>query len=87
MDLVIQGLPAKVLDKLDKKAKASGRTVEAEAAGILSDFLNNVEDVEEMDDLQRMVFEMYGGKFPENEVDRFLADRRLEAEAEAAKLG
>ncbi|MGO9472828.1 MAG: hypothetical protein ACLPWS_05350 [Rhodomicrobium sp.] len=40
-----------------------------------------------MDDLQRMVFEMYGGDFPKNEVDRFLADRRLEAAAEAAKLG
>ncbi|MGO9460139.1 MAG: hypothetical protein ACLP1W_08500 [Rhodomicrobium sp.] len=87
MDLVIHSLPITVLEKLDKRARASGRTVEAVAAAILSDCLDNDRDLEEMDDLQRMVFEMYGGDFPKNEVDRFLADRRLEAAAEAAKLG
>ena len=37
MDLVIRDLPAKLWENLDKKAKASGRTVEAEAAAILED--------------------------------------------------
>jgi len=86
MDLVIQGLPAPVLEKLDKRAKASGRTVEAVAAAILSDSLDNERDLEEMDDLQRMVFEMYAGNLPQNEVDAFIADRRREAKTEASKL-
>jgi plasmid stability protein len=84
MELVIHDLPAKVWENLNKKAKVSGRSVEAEAAAILSASLKH--DVGEMDDLQKMVFEMYRGNLPENEVDDFIADRRLEAKAEASKL-
>jgi plasmid stability protein len=87
MNLTIENLPKRVWDRLEKKAKASGRTVEAEAAAILSDSLVDERNAEEMDDLQRMVRKMHCGKLPEGEVDRFLADRKLEAAAEAAKLG
>ncbi len=87
MNLTIENLPERVWDRLEKKAKASGRTVEAEAAAILSDSLADERNAEEMDDLQRMVRKMHRGKLPEGEVDRFLADRKLEAAAEAAKLG
>jgi len=40
-----------------------------------------------MDDLQRMVTEMYGGKLLDDEVNQFLRDRKLEAQQEAEKLG
>lgn len=36
MELVIHDVPAKLLEELDKKAKASGRSVEAEAAAIIA---------------------------------------------------
>lgn len=87
MNLTIENLSKRVWERLKKKAKASGRSVEAEAAAILSDFLVEEKRAEEMDDLQRMVHDMYRGKLPKGEVDRLLADRRLEAAAEAAKLG
>jgi hypothetical protein len=44
------------------------------------------EEIDDMDDLQRMVWEMYGRKLPVNEVDRFLADRRAEARAQLKAL-
>jgi len=82
MDTVIETLPVKVREKLDMKAKASGRTIEAEAAAILSASLES-EDLETqltppngMDKLQRIVWEAYGGKLPGNVVDEFLAERR-----------
>ena len=89
MDLVIEHLPAKALEKLDKKAKASGRSIEAEAAAILAASLEDTElaPVDDMDDVQRMVWEAYRGKLPGNVVDEFIAERRLEAKAEAEKLG
>lgn len=89
MDSVIENLPAKALEKLDKKAKASGRSIEAEAAAILAASLEDTEltAVDDMDDVQRMVWEAYGGKLPGNLVDEFLDERRLEATAEAGKLG
>lgn len=89
MDSVIEHLPAKALEKLDKKAKASGRTVAAEAAAILAASLEDaaLTPEDDMDDVQRMVWEAYRGKLPGNVVDEFLADRRLEAKAEADKLG
>ena len=40
-----------------------------------------------MDELQRMVYDMYGGNVPKGEVDALIADRRLEAKREAEKLG
>jgi hypothetical protein len=43
--------------------------------------------VDDMDDVQRMVWEAYRGKLPNDVVDEFLAERRLEAKAEAEKLG
>ncbi len=82
MDTVIEYLPAKVREKLDMKAKASGRSVEAEAAAILSASLegenleNQLTPPDGMDKLQRMVWEAYGGKLPGNVVDEFLAERR-----------
>jgi plasmid stability protein len=87
MNLTIENLSERVWERLERKAKVSGRTVEAEAAAILSDTLANDRNAEDMDDLQRMVRDMYRGKLPEGEVDRFLSDRKLEAAAEAAKLG
>jgi hypothetical protein len=86
MNLTIANLSDRVLDGLKEKAKASGRTVEAEAAAILSASLDNEPDLSDMDDLQRMVYEMYEGNLPKNEVENFLADRKREAEAELSKL-
>ena len=89
MDLVIRDLPAGVWENLYRKAKASGRSIEAEAAAILAASLEDREltPADDMDDVQRMVWEAYGGKLPGNSVDEFLAGRRLEAKAEAEKLG
>ena len=89
IDSVIEHLPAKALEKLDRKAKASGRSIEAEAAAILAASLEDKElvAVDDMDDLQRMVWEAYGRKLPGNAVEELLAERRLEAKAEAEKLG
>ncbi len=44
MDLVIHDLPAKLLEELDRKAKASGRSVEAEAAAIIATSLAEGEE-------------------------------------------
>jgi plasmid stability protein len=77
MDLVIHDVPAQLLEKLDKKAKASGRTVEAEATAILSGSLK--EDEEEADPAEAFlntVDAMYGKDRPKNVVDEFLAERR-----------
>ena len=89
MDSVIEHLPARALEKLDRKAKASGRSIEAEAAAILAASLEDTDlmPVDDMDDLQRLVWEAYGGKLPGNAVDELLAERRLEAKTEAEKLG
>ena len=82
MDTVIEHLPVNVREKLDMKAKASGRTIEAEAAAILSATLeseyveNQLTPPDDMDKLQRMVWEAYGGKLPGNVVDEFLAERK-----------
>ncbi len=89
MDSVIECLPARALEKLNNKAKASGRSIEAEAAAILAASLEDKElmPLDEMDDLQRMVWKAYGGKLPGNAVEELLAERRLEAKAEAEKFG
>jgi plasmid stability protein len=82
MDTVIEYLPVKVREKLDMKAKASGRTIEAEAAAILSATLESAEletqltPPDDLDKLQRIVWEAYGGKLPGNVVDEFLAERK-----------
>lgn len=79
---MIEYLPVKAREKLDMKAKASGRIIEAEAAAILSASLEG-ENLEnqltppcDMDELQRMVWEAYGGRLPGNVVDEFLAERK-----------
>ncbi len=87
MQLIIQDLPAKVWENLDKKAKASGRSVEAEVAALLCNSFGDDGSGDDMDDLQRMVYDMYGGNVPKGEVDALIADRRLEAKREAEKLG
>jgi hypothetical protein len=82
MDTVIERLPVKVREKLGMKAKASGCTIEAEAAAILSASLesenleNRLTPPDGMDKLQRMVWEADGGKLPGNVVDEFLAERK-----------
>ncbi len=77
MDLVIHDLPAKLLEKLDKKAKASGRTVEAEAAVIITASLAlNEEQADPAEAFLKMVDGMYGQNRPKNVVDEFLAERR-----------
>jgi hypothetical protein len=40
-----------------------------------------------MDDLQRMVYDMYGGNVPKGEADALIAERRLEAKREFEKMG
>ncbi len=87
MQLIIQDLPVKVWENLDKKAKASGRTVEAEVTALLCDSFGDDGSTDDMDDLQRMVYDMYGGNVPKGEVDALIADRRLEFKREAEKLG
>jgi len=76
MDLVIPDVPKTVWENLDKKAKASGRTIAAEAAAILTEAFDKMTPPDDMDDLQKMVWEMYGGKLPGNGVDEFLAERK-----------
>jgi plasmid stability protein len=77
MDLVIHDLPAKLLEKLDKKAKASGRTVEAEAAVIITASLAQSEDeADPAEAFLKMVDGLYGENRPQNVVDEFLAERR-----------
>lgn len=89
MDLIIRDLPAGVWENLSRKAKLSGRSIEAEAAAILAASLEGAEFTppDDMDEVQRMVWEAYRGKLPTHGVDEFIAERRLEARAEAEKLG
>jgi plasmid stability protein len=81
MNTVIERLPVKIREKLDMRAKVSGRSVEAEAAAILSASLegenleNRLTPPSDMDELQRMVWEAYGGRLPGNVVDEYLAER------------
>jgi hypothetical protein len=76
MDLVIQDVPATVWENLDKKAKASGRTIAAEAKALLEDALREPV-ADELDDLQRLVARFYVNQVPEKEeVDELIADRR-----------
>jgi hypothetical protein len=87
MDLIIHDLPPRVWENLDRKAKASGRTVEAEVAALLCDSFGDDGGAGDMDDLQRMVYDMFGGNVPKDEVDALIADRRREALSEFSKLG
>jgi len=77
MDSVIENLPVKVREKLDMKAKSSGRSVEAEAAAIIA--ISLAEGEEEADPVEAfltMVDGIYGKNRPQNVVDEFLAERR-----------
>jgi plasmid stability protein len=77
MNLTIENLPARVWQGLKRKAKASGRSVEAEAASILAEAV--VKETQQDDPAERflaMVDEMYGSNRPKNVVDEFLAERR-----------
>ncbi len=87
MELIIHNLPAKVWENLGKKAKASGRTVEAEVVALICDSFGDEGDANDMDDLQRMVYDMFGGNVPKGEADALIADRRLKLKREAEKLG
>jgi len=76
MTIVLENLPPRVLDQLDRKAKISGKTIEAEVEAILTEAVDRMSPLDDMDDLQKMVWEMYGGKLPGNGVDEFLAERK-----------
>ena len=76
MDLLIRDVPAKLLEKLDKKEKASDRPVEAEAAAIVSAFLEREEEDNSAEAFLKMVEGFYGENRPQNLVDEFLAERR-----------
>ena len=84
---MIEHLPSNALEKLDKKAKASGRSLKGEAAAILASSEDiELTTVDDVNDVQRMVWEAYRGKLPRNAVEELLAERRLEAKVEAEKL-
>jgi plasmid stability protein len=77
MDPVIEHLPVKLREKLDRKAKASGRSVEAEAAAIIATFLaESEEDADPAEAFLEAVDGIYGENRPQNVVDEFLAERR-----------
>jgi plasmid stability protein len=76
MDLVIHDVPDKVWEGLDKKAKASGRTIAAEAAAILAEAVQPAKAGDPAEEFLSMVDRMYGSNRPRNIVDEFLAERR-----------
>jgi plasmid stability protein len=77
MDSVIEILPIKVREKLDRKAKASGRTIEAEAAAIIASSLaEGEEETDPVESLLKTVDGIYGKNRPQSVVDEFLAERR-----------
>jgi|GEM_PF-1282296 len=76
MTIVLENLPPRVIDRLGRKAKISGKTIEAEVEAILTEAVDKMSPPDDMDDLQKMVWEMYNGKLPGNVVDEFLAERR-----------
>jgi plasmid stability protein len=77
MDTVIEHLPVKVREKLDMKAKASGRSVEAEAAAIIATSLaESEEEADPVEAFLKTVDGIYGNNRPQNVVDEFLAERR-----------
>ena len=77
MDTVIEHLPVKVREKLDMKAKASGRSIEAEAAAIIATSLTgSEEEADPVEAFLKTVDAIYGSNRPQNVVDEFLAERR-----------
>jgi hypothetical protein len=86
MTLVIEHLPDRVVERLREKAQLSGRTVSEEAAAVLTEAIASREPPAHLDDLQRIVWEMFGGRLPKNGVEEFLAERRAEAAKEDARL-
>ena len=77
MDTVIEHLPDNVREKLDRKAKAAGRSVEAEAAAIIATSLaGSEEEADPVEAFLKTVDAIYGSNRPQNVVDEFLAERR-----------
>ena len=77
MNLTIENLPERVWQRLEKKAKASGRSVEAEAAAIIATSLGASEgEADPAEAFLKMVDGFYGKNRPQNVVDEFLAERR-----------
>ncbi len=76
MTIVLENLPPRILDRLGLKAKMCGTTIEAEVEAIITEAVDKMSPPGDMDDLQKMVWEMYSGKLPGNEVDEFLAERK-----------
>ena len=77
MDTVFERLPESTREQLDRKAKASGRTIEAEAAAIIAASLaGNSGESDPAEAFLRMVDGIYGQNRPQNLVDEFLAERR-----------
>lgn len=76
MELIIRDFPAELLEKLDKRAKVSGCTVETEAVAILASSLAfGYEEADPVEAFLRMVDGIYDEERPQNVVDEFLAER------------
>jgi plasmid stability protein len=74
---VIELLPIEAREKLDRKAKASGCSVEAEAAAIVATSLaEGEEEADPVEAFLKMADGIYGENRPQNVVDEFLAERR-----------
>ena len=77
MNLTLENLPERVWQRLEKKAEASGRTIEAEAAAIIATSLaGSEEEADPVEAFLKTVDAIYGSNRPQNVVDEFLAERR-----------
>jgi hypothetical protein len=71
MDSVIEHLPVKERKKLDRKAKASGRTIEAEAAAIIAGTLaSSEEEADPVEAFLKTVDGIYGENRPQKRCGR-----------------
>ncbi|GEM_PF-5218343 len=74
MNLVLNDVPASVVEELEARAEKSGRSVEAEATAILKTAV--AETNRDLDSLQLLVRNLYGDNFPVNGVNNSIAYRR-----------
>jgi plasmid stability protein len=86
--LVLTDLPKDVARGLRVRATRNHRSPEAEALAIIEAALTPEDTgLVTVDDLQRLVDEMYGPNKPKNVVDDFIAERRREARREYGEEG
>jgi plasmid stability protein len=82
--LNIRNLPDEIHAKLRIRAAQAGRSMEAEARTILTEVITATDNALTAAELQQWVQALYddrGGK-PQNVVEKFIEERRLEAAAE-----